>query len=114
MTEAQSKPAPKSIGDVFSKAAKSALRGGIAGMSAQGINVLALMWMRTIMNYQYRYGGGLTDVVKKLWAEGGVPRFYRGLLPAMFQAPVSRFGDVAANEGALAALEDTELPTWSK
>eukprot|EP00746_Dinoflagellata_sp_MGD_P132666 gnl/MRDRNA2_/MRDRNA2_66373_c0_seq1.p1 gnl/MRDRNA2_/MRDRNA2_66373_c0~~gnl/MRDRNA2_/MRDRNA2_66373_c0_seq1.p1 ORF type:complete len:288 (+),score=52.92 gnl/MRDRNA2_/MRDRNA2_66373_c0_seq1:98-961(+) len=114
MAEAQSKPAPKSIGEILTKASKSALRGGIAGMSAQAINVLTLMWMRTIMNYQYRYGGTLKEVTTKLWSEGGVPRFYRGLVPALFQAPVSRFGDVAANEGALAALEHTDLPTWSK
>jgi hypothetical protein len=112
---AQSKPSePMSVSQVMNKATKQALRGGIAGMSAQGINVLTLMWMRTIMNYQYRYGGGLKETVVKLWGEGGVPRFYRGLVPAMFQAPVSRFGDVAANEGALAALEHTTLPTSIK
>merc|ERR1719361_536217 len=66
------------------------------------------------MNYQYRYGGDLGSVVKKLWAEGGVPRFYRGLAPALIQAPVSRFGDTAANDGALAALEHTSLPTAVK
>merc|ERR1711920_151843 len=69
---------------------------------------------RTIMNYQYRYGGNLTDVVKKLYAEGGIPRFYRGLAPGLIQAPVSRFGDTAANDGALAALEFTSLPTAAK
>merc|ERR1712203_1017189 len=91
-----------------------ALSGGLAGMGAQAINVLALMWMRTIMNYQYRYGGTLGEVVKKLYAEGGVPRFYRGLAPGLVQAPVSRFGDTAANDGALAALEHTTLPTAAK
>jgi len=83
-------------------------------MGAQGFNVLALMWMRTIMNYQYRYGGSFKEVVAKLFAEGGVPRFYRGLAPALVQSPVSRFGDVAANEGALAALEQTDLPVAVK
>ena len=34
------------------------------------------------------------------------------LLPC--QAPVSRFGDTAANDGALAALEHTQLPTAAK
>merc|ERR1711988_2028604 len=66
------------------------------------------------MNYQYRYGGELMPTIKKLYAEGGVPRFYRGLAPALFQAPVSRFGDTAANDGALAALEHTTLPTAAK
>merc|ERR1719498_2170909 len=66
------------------------------------------------MNYQYRYGGTIKEVVTKLYAEGGVPRFYRGLAPGLIQAPVSRFGDTAANDGALAALETTELPTAAK
>merc|ERR1712217_991675 len=102
------------MGEIMGKASKKALSGGIAGMAAQAINVLALMWMRTIMNYQYRYGGGLTETVKKLYAEGGIPRFYRGLAPGLIQAPVSRFGDTAANDGALAALEHTTLPTAAK
>lgn len=83
-------------------------------MGAQAINVLTLMWMRTIMNYQYRYGGTITDVVKTLYADGGIPRFYRGLAPGLIQAPMSRFGDTAANDGALAALEHTQVPTAAK
>jgi len=106
--------APPSLGEIMTKASKKALSGGIAGMAAQAINVVTLMWMRTIMNCQYRYGGTMMETTKKLWAEGGVPRFYRGLAPALFQAPVSRFGDTAANDGALAALEHTTLPTAVK
>jgi Mitochondrial carrier protein len=96
---------PLTPAQVVQKAAGSALRGGIAGATAQVANVGALMWMRTIMNYQYRYGGSLTDTAKKLYAEGGVPRFYRGLIPALMQAPLSRFGDTAANVGILALLD---------
>lgn len=66
------------------------------------------------MNYQYRYGGGLVETAKKLYAEGGIPRFYRGLAPGLIQAPMSRFGDTAANDGALAALEHTNVPTAAK
>jgi hypothetical protein len=106
--------APPTFTEIMTKASKKALSGGIAGMAAQAINVVTLMWMRTIMNYQYRYGGTMMEVTSKLWAEGGVPRFYRGLAPALFQAPVSRFGDTAANDGALAALEHTSLPTAVK
>ena len=29
----------------------------------------------------------------------GIPRFYRGLVPALLQGPLSRFGDTAANTG---------------
>merc|ERR1719199_2052163 len=114
---ADSKETPKhepSMSEIMQKASKKALSGGLSGMAAQAINVLTLMWMRTIMNYQYRYGGELVPTIKKLYAEGGVPRFYRGLAPALFQAPMSRFGDTAANDGALAALEHTTLPTAAK
>jgi hypothetical protein len=102
------------MSEIMSKAGKKAVSGGLAGMGAQAINVGTLMWMRTIMNYQYRFGGTFVDVTRKLWSEGGVPRFYRGLAPALIQAPVSRFGDTAANDGALAALEHTNLPTAAK
>merc|ERR1719145_203188 len=112
MAEAKKDPPPMS--EILAKASKKALSGGLAGMAAQAINVLALMWMRTIMNYQYRYGGTITDVVKTLYADGGIPRFYRGLAPGLIQAPMSRFGDTAANDGALAALEFTSLPTAVK
>merc|ERR1719213_1571082 len=114
MSDVAPKKQPKTIGQILDRASKKALSGGIAGMSAQAINVLALMWMRTIMNYQYRYGGNFTEVVSKMYAEGGIPRFYRGLTPALIQAPMSRFGDTAANDGALAALEHTPLPTAAK
>merc|ERR1719245_1629204 len=108
------KAAPPSTMEIIQKASKKAVSGGLAGMAAQAINVLALMWMRTIMNYQYRYGGTLSETVKKLYAEGGIPRFYRGLAPGLIQAPAARFGDTAANDGALAALEHTQLPTAVK
>merc|ERR1712032_1296342 len=83
--------------------------GGIAGGGAQMANVLPLMWMRTIMEYQYRHGGKLSAVAKKLYVEGGIPRFYRGLAPALLLAPVSRFGDTAANELALASLHGADV-----
>lgn len=69
-----------------------------------GIQVLSLMWLRTTMNYQYRYGTNTTTALKTLYAQGGIPRFYKGLLPALVQGPLSRFGDTAANSGMLALL----------
>merc|ERR1719464_526123 len=63
------------------------------------------MWLRTAMNYQYKFGGTLGEVLAKLWKEGGIPRLYRGLFPwAIFQAPLSRFGDVASNDMVLAIM----------
>ena len=41
------------------------------------------MWMRTTMNYQYRYGKSTTEALRILYNEGGVRRFYRGIGPAL-------------------------------
>ena len=62
------------------------------------------MPLRTIMNYQYRYGTPLPQAVRTLYADGGWARFYHGLAPALVQGPLSRFGDTAANVGVLALL----------
>ena len=45
---------------------------------------------------------------------GGVGRLYQGLWAALLQAPLARFGDTAANAGALALLETTALPVALK
>lgn len=49
------------------------------------IQVLSLMWMRTTVNYQYANGGSMKEAFKALYSQGGVPRFYKGLLPALIQ-----------------------------
>lgn len=67
--------------------------------------VTTLMWMRTTMNAQYRFGGGTLETMRALYKEGGVLRFYRGYLPALAQGPLSRFGDTAANAGILALMD---------
>ncbi|GIL82398.1 hypothetical protein Vretifemale_11394 [Volvox reticuliferus] len=104
----------KSIGDVVSQAGKKALSGGVPGMVAMAIQVLSLMWLRTTINYQYRYGTTTLEALKTLYAQGGIPRFYQGLLPALIQGPLSRFGDTAANTGMLALLEDVDMPVAFK
>lgn len=68
------------------------------------LQVLTLMPLRTIMNYQYRYGTNFTSATKTLFADGGWVRYYQGLTAALVQGPVSRFGDTAANAGILALL----------
>jgi hypothetical protein len=35
---------------------------------------------------QYRYGGTMKEAFRTLYSQGGIPRFYKGLLPALFQA----------------------------
>jgi hypothetical protein len=94
----------------FEKAKKRALRGGLTGAAAQGINVLALMWLRTTMNYQMANGGGMMSTIKLLYKEGGIPRFYRGLVPALINSPISRFGDTFANAGVIELMKDSTLP----
>mmetsp|Transcript_22534 Transcript_22534/g.28431 ORF Transcript_22534/g.28431 Transcript_22534/m.28431 type:complete len:291 (+) Transcript_22534:69-941(+) len=94
--------------EILNKAAGSAIRGGTAGAVAMGANVACLMWMRTTVNYQYRNGTTFPVALKALYADGGIPRFYRGVLPALFQGPLSRFGDTAANTGVLTLLNSIE------
>ena len=45
---------------------------------------------------------------RTLYADGGIPRFYRGVLPALIQGPLSRFGDTASNTGMLTLLDSIE------
>lgn len=98
----------KSMRDILSAAGSRAISGGVPGMVAMGIQVLSLMWLRTTVNYQYRYGTGTLHALKTLYAQGGVRRFYRGVGPALIQGPMSRFGDTASNTGMLALLDSYE------
>lgn len=95
-------------------AVSAALISGMAGGCAQVMYIVPLMWLRTIMEYQYKNGEGITKVAQTLWKEGGVRRFYRGFLPAMLLAPTARFGDTAANELALSSLAHLDMPLAAK
>ncbi|QRW10123.1 mitochondrial carrier protein [Ceratobasidium sp. AG-Ba] len=86
-------------------ALKKALGGGLSGAAAMVLQVLTLMPLRTVMNYQYRFGTSFTTAGRTLYHDGGLSRYYRGLGPALIQGPVSRFGDTAANAGILALLQ---------
>lgn len=70
-----------------------------------------LFFTRTLnaqVNYQYRNGTTFPEALRTLYADGGIPRFYRGVLPALIQGPLSRFGDTAANTGVLSLLDNLE------
>merc|ERR1712072_1657372 len=73
-----------------------------------------LMWLRTTMNYQYRYGTNTSVALKSLYKDGGFVRFYRGYIPALAIGPLCRFGDTASNAYIINVLEDSELPTSAK
>ncbi|TDZ19331.1 Mitochondrial RNA-splicing protein MRS4 [Colletotrichum orbiculare MAFF 240422] len=100
------------------KALFRALGGGLSGAAAMVLQVLTLMPIRTIMNYQYRFGTGFRVATRTLYQDGGIGRYYQGLGPALIQGPISRFGDTAANAGILALLESNkflnQLPTLIK
>ncbi len=85
--------------EILKKAGKSGIGGGIPGAIAGIIQVLTLMWLRTVMNYQCRYGSTFLQSVRSLYNQGGIPRFYRGLSFALVQAPLARFVATAANDG---------------
>lgn len=69
--------------ELLNKSLNKAIGGGISGSLAMGTQVLSLMWLRTTMNYQYRYGYNTTTAIKILYKDGGIARFYRGILPAL-------------------------------
>ena len=92
--------------EIFEKSIKS----GISGASAMTIQVSSLMWLRTTMNYQYKFGGQMIPTIKNLYKEGGILRFYKGYVPALMVGPISRFGDTFTNELALNIFKDTNLP----
>jgi hypothetical protein len=100
--------------DIIDKSFKKAINGGSAGFMAMTGQVFGLMWMRTMINHQYRHGGTLSSTFKTLYKDGGIPRFYRGISFALMQAPISRFGDTAMNIGMMELLKDSDMNTATK
>ena len=87
----------KNSNEILNSAFTKAIGGGLSGSCAMIIQITTLMWLRTTMNYQYRYGGNTFFTLKKLYNEGGIFRFYRGYPFALMIAPLARFGDIASN-----------------
>ena len=65
--------------------------------------------LRLQVNYQYRHGTSFPVALRTIYADGGIPRFYRGVIPALAQGPLSRFGDTAANTGMLTLLDSFDV-----
>ena len=104
-----------SMAEIGNESLQRALGGGVTGAVAMVFQVSTLMWMRTTVAYQYRYGSTTREALRALYSQGGALRFYQGVLPALLQAPLSRFGDTAANAGMVSALNacdsTRDLPT---
>jgi len=58
------------------------------------------MWLRTTMSYQHVHGVSMVNAISELYQEGGILRFYHGIIPALIMLPLARFGDVFCNEAA--------------
>jgi len=99
---------------ILQKSLKRAFGGGLTGSAAMIIQVTSLMWLRTIMNYQYRYGTSMKEAAQTLYKDGGLTRFYRGYGAALAIGPLSRFGDTAANSFAIEFLKDKKISTVFK
>ena len=69
--------------DVLMKAVSSSVS---AAKGAFG-QVTILMWTRTAMNYQYKFGGTFGESISSLVEEGGVGRLYSGIGFALLQVP---------------------------
>jgi len=111
MNDDSSKNRPLTLNQLLLKAGKKGLGGGIPGFIAGIFQVLSLMWLRTIINYQCRYGTTFREALVTLRNEGGIARFYRGVWFALVQAPLSRFASTASNDGVetlLAGLKATK------
>ena len=76
--EDKAPPTNKSLGEILRIAGLRALGGGIPGAMAGVMQVVCLMWLRTINNYQNRYGTTFKDAVAILYKQGGIGRFYEG------------------------------------
>ena len=96
--------------EILNKSFNKALGGGLSGSLAMVSQVSTLMWLRTIMNYQYVNGNGFKESFKTLYSQGGIKRLYRGYSIAIINAPLFRFGDTAANIGVLELTKNSGLP----
>ena len=94
------------------------LESGVSGAAAMSINIATLMWLRTTINYQYRYGVNMKTAFRTLYTQGGIFRFYSGVGPAFIQGPFSRFGDTFANTWTISMLNSNahtqSLPIFAK
>ena len=98
-----------SLNQIMYRAGKRGLGGGIPGAIAGAFQVLSLMWLRTIINYQSRYGTTFMQALRTLLNEGGIARLYCGVSFALIQAPLARFVSTAANDGVESLLANLSL-----
>ena len=111
VSKPRSKPSLEklTLNQIMYRAGKRGLGGGIPGAIAGAFQVLSLMWLRTIINYQSRYGTTFMQALRTLLNEGGVARLYCGVGFALIQAPLARFVSTAANDGVESLLANLSV-----
>ncbi len=100
---------PLSVKERTKNVRNAAWRAGVNGSFAACLQVIALMWIRTIISYQYRYGVSFKTASRELFRQGGVARFYKGVSYALVQGPLTKFGVMAAHEGSKALAVHQKL-----
>jgi len=88
----------------FTNSISTAKAGGIATLA----QITSLMWLKTTINYQSYHGGSISDVVKNLYRDGGVRRFYKGIGMTMIHAPLCRFGDIFSNNLIISKMNSND------
>ena len=56
---------------------------------------------------QYRYGTSTMEALRTLWSQGGIPRFYQGLAPALIQVRKAHGDRVLTFSGWISAPVDS-------
>ena len=90
------------------------IRVGTSGSKTMAFNIVSLMWLRTVMNYQYRYGTSFNQTIKLLYKDGGIKRFYSGITYALMEAPLIKFFDTFSNSFILSITSNTKLPIFMR
>ncbi|PXF42931.1 hypothetical protein BWQ96_07378 [Gracilariopsis chorda] len=88
----------------------SALKAGMPGAAAAACQAASFMWLSTTAAFQYRSGFTTLQALRTLYAQGGVARFYSGVLPTVLHITLCRFGDTTANNVALTLAPFDSLP----
>lgn len=91
-------------------ATASALKNGLPGAAAAMCQATSFMWLSTTAAFQYRSGAGMSDAFRFLYSQGGVRRFYTGVLPTVLHVTTCRFGDTTANNYMLAHGPTDSIP----
>ena len=79
---------------------------GTSGAGAMYVNIFSLMWLYTTIAYQNVKGCSSYEAIQRLYSQGGIRRFYKGLIPAMLIGPMCRFGDTFSNHVVLHTFDD--------